>query len=329
MTGMNSSSEPPMRTMEIEVVSKSEEAEQVFLFDLRRTDGRDLPPFQAGDHIDVHLPNGLVRQYSICNAPGESHRYVIAILKAPSSRGGSRVLADEVRQGDRLFISPPRNLFALKEGISFSLLIAGGIGITPLIAMAERLHQLGQSFRLHYCGRTDAAMAFRSRLANAPYSRNVLFHADDGGPEQRFDMTAALDSLPCGGEIYVCGPAGFIDAVFSTADRCGIALERLHREYFSPAESSAQDSSFTLRLAVSGRDIDVPAGRSAAEVLLESGITLPVSCERGVCGTCVTPVLGGIPDHRDMFLTLRERGRNDCFTPCCSRSKTPILTIGL
>lgn len=318
-----------MMTMEIEVVSKNLEAEQVFAFDLRRTDGRDLPPFQAGDHIDIHLPNGLVRQYSICNAPGEPHRYVIAVLKAPFSRGGSRVLADEVRQGDRLFISPPRNLFSLKEGASFSLLIAGGIGITPLVAMAERLHQLGQAFRLHYCGRTDAAMAFRSRLANAPYSRNVRFHADDGGAEQRFDMTAALSGLLHDTEIYVCGPAGLIDAVFGAADRCGIAPERLHREYFSPAEPSAQDSPFTLRLAISGRDIDVPADRSAVEVLQESGINLPVSCERGVCGTCVTPVLDGVPDHRDMFLTPSERGRNDCFTPCCSRSKTRILTIGL
>lgn len=172
-------------------------------------------------------------------------------------------------------------------------------------------------------------MAFRSRLANAPYSRNVLFHADDGGEEQRFDMTAALTGLPCDGEIYVCGPAGFIDAVFGAAGRCGIAPERMHREYFSPVEPSAQDSAFTLRLAVSGRDIDVPANRSAAEVLLESGITLPVSCERGVCGTCVTKVLDGVPDHRDMFLTPDERGRNDRFTPCCSRSKTPTLTINL
>lgn len=327
---MYRSSEAPMMTMEIEVVSKSQEAEQVFAFDLRRTDGRDLPPFLAGDHIDVHLPNGLVRQYSICNTPGESHRYVIAVLKAPSSRGGSRMLADEIRQGDRLFIGQPRNLFSLKEDISFSLLIAGGIGITPLIAMAERLHQLGKPFRLHYCGRTDGAMAFRSRLASASYSRNVLFHADDGGEEQRFDMTAALTGLPCDGEIYVCGPSGFIDAVFSTADRCGVAPERLHREYFSPVEPSPlQDSPFILRLAISGRDIDVPADRSAAEVLLENGITLPVSCERGVCGTCLTKVLGGVPDHRDMFLTSDERGRNDRFTPCCSRSKTPVLTIDL
>lgn len=239
------------------------------------------------------------------------------------------MLADEIRQGDRLFIGQPRNLFALQEDVSFSLLIAGGIGITPLIAMAERLHQLGKPFRLHYCGRTDAAMAFRSRLANAPYSRNVRFHADDGGPEQRFDMTAALNGLSHDAEIYVCGPAGFIDAVFGAADRCGIAPERLHREYFSPVESSLQDFPFTLRLAISGRDIDVPADRSAAEVLQESGVTLPVSCERGVCGTCVTSVLDGIPDHRDMFLTPSERGRNDCFTPCCSRSKSPVLTIDL
>lgn len=317
--------------IDVLVTRKQREADHIFSFELVRVDGGRLPAFTAGAHIDVHLANGLVRQYSLYNQPGEVDRYCIAVLAAAQSRGGSRYLTETVQQGDLLRIGAPRNLFPLDENARSSLLVAGGIGVTPILAMAARLHQCGKHFALHYCGRTITAMAFREALLHAPYADRVHIYADDGAPAQSLDATSLIARAPAGSHLYVCGPAGFMDGLLAAGRDAGWEDARLHREYFAadaPLPAS-KGNGFILRLMRTGRDLPVPEDKSVADVLLENGVDIPLSCEQGVCGTCLLPVVAGEPDHRDMFLTDAEHTRNDCFTPCCSRSKSLILSVDL
>lgn len=314
----------------VAVARRRREARDVCSFELRRPDGLALPGFEAGAHIDVHLREGLVRQYSLCNHPDERDRYLIAVLRDPRSRGGSAALHDTVREGARLRISPPRNLFPLAEAAGRTMLFAGGIGVTPLLGMAERLWSRSADFTLQYCARSRAQAAFLDRLAHAPYAERVHLHFDDGAGEQKLDCAALLSAPHPETHLYVCGPAGFMEHVLGTARAAGWDPLRLHCEYFAGREESgavSPDRAFTLRLARSGGTLEVPENRTALEVLLRAGVPVQASCEQGVCGACLTPVLDGIPDHRDVFLTEAEHARNDCFTPCCSRSRTATLTV--
>jgi vanillate O-demethylase ferredoxin subunit len=316
--------------LEVRVARKQREAEGIASFELVRVDGGELPPFTAGAHVDVHVNDSLVRQYSLCNAPGERHRYVIAVQREPQSRGGSAAMHEQLNEGSVLRIGQPRNLFALSEGAPHSLLIAGGIGVTPLMAMAETLSSQGASYELHLCARTSSRLAFTQRLAEARFAGRVQRHCDDGPPEQRFDAEAALSACPAGTHVYVCGPGGFMDHVLGTARGLGWADERLHREDFSaPPVDHSHDGSFELLLQRSSRVIRVAADQTALQALWAAGVDVPSSCEQGICGTCMTPVLDGIPDHRDQYLTEEEQARNDCFTPCCSRAKSARLVVDL
>lgn len=304
------------------------EAEGILGLELVATDGAELPPFEAGAHIDLHLPNGLIRQYSLCNDPRERHRYRIAVLRDAASRGGSQAVHERLRIGQRLSIGAPRNLFALDEQASRSLLLAGGIGITPLLSMAWRLHALGAEFDLHQCVRSGKLAAFAERLASAPFAACTHLHCDDGA-EQKLDLPSLLAAEPPGSQLYVCGPNGFMEYVLDTARAMGWAEERLHREYFAAPEAESGGGAFTLRIASSGQELQVPEDRSALEVLEEAGFDIPVSCGQGICGTCLTRVLDGQPEHRDLFLSDEEKTRNDQFTPCCSRSRSACLVVDL
>lgn len=316
--------------IDVTVTRKNLEAEGIYSFELARADGRALPPFSAGSHVDVHLPNGLVRQYSLCNHPDEEHRYQIGVLLDPASRGGSRLMHEFVDEGTLLRISEPRNLFPLAHGAKRSLLFAGGIGITPILCMAERLAQIGAQFQVHYCSRSQARTAFVELMQGARFADRVNFHFDDGGDEQRLNAEQILAGYTEGDHLYVCGPGGFMAFVLAQAQAAGWPEASLHREYFSAEpQVHANDGSFEVLLASSGRCLQIPADRSVADVLLEAGIDLPLSCEQGICGTCLTRVLEGEPDHRDMFLTVGEQARNDQFTPCCSRARTPRLVLDL
>jgi vanillate O-demethylase ferredoxin subunit len=312
--------------IEVRVARKEREAEGIFGFHLVSANGDRLPPFEAA-HIDVRLPGGMMRQYSLCNRPGEGSRYQIALQREEAGRGGSLSLCDTIGEGSVLTIGAPRNNFSLVPSVRRSLLLAGGIGITPIMAMAETLWDRKADFVLHFGARTRRRMAFQERLATAPFAAQVALHLDDE-PDTRLDLAETIGSPQPDTHIYVCGPKGFIDAVMNTARRAAWPESQLHFELFTAEiERRADDGSFYVELAQSGRRVFIPADKTVAETLNAAGIEVEVSCEQGICGTCITGVLSGEPDHRDLFMTDEEHAENDRFTPCCSRSKSPVLVI--
>ncbi len=322
---------PDFSLLDVRVARKTREARDVCAFELRPVDGALLPAFSAGSHIDVHLPGGLTRQYSLCNAPAERHRYLIGVLREPASRGGSQAMHELVREGDTLRIGAPRNHFALAADAQDSLLLAGGIGITPILSMAEHLAAAGGAFSLHYCVRSADRAAFADRLRDGGFGARAHVHCDDGDAAQRLDLARLLEAPRPGRHVYVCGPRGFIDAVQARAAERGWPPERVHREFFGAPEVApgVVEASFEVRLARSGRTVVVPKDVSVVKALAAAGIAVPFSCEQGVCGTCLTRVVEGVPEHRDSYLTPEEQACNDQFTPCCSRSKTPVLVLDL
>lgn len=311
---------PVSDSLVVRVVHKSYETADVCMFELAMQSGSDLPPFTAGAHIDVFMPGGAVRQYSLCNDPDETHRYVIGVLRSATSRGGSETMHAQVMEGDLLKISTPRNLFPLHPA-EHTLLFAGGIGVTPILSMAEQLSKTGASFELHYCARAEEHAAFLDRLEASNYSDKVFIHFDDGDPSNHLDLAALLQTSQANTRLYVCGPQGFMDWVIGAARTHGWPADRIHSESFGgTSNTGAQGDSFEVELKRTGAVYTIPADKSVATVLMEAGIDIPVSCEAGVCGTCVTRVLEGELDHRDSYLTDEERAKNDCFTPCCSRA---------
>lgn len=317
-------------TLPVRVAHKRAEAQDICSLELVALDGAALPAFTAGAHIDVYLPNGLQRQYSLCNAPSETHRYVIGVLRDAASRGGSAAVHALVAEGDTLTISTPRNLFALEAAAPHHLLLAGGIGITPMLAMAEQLAATGQSFALHHCNRSRARTAFVERLGTAPFAGKVHHHFDDGDAAQKLDIAATLASAPAGTHLYVCGPQGFMDAVLNAGRIAGWPEERLHREYFAAAPvDHSNDGSFELEISSSGKVIKVLPDQTALAALHAAGIDIPMSCEQGVCGTCLTRIKAGTPDHRDQYLEPDEQAANDQFLPCCSRASSTRLVLDL
>lgn len=322
-----------MSQIEVKVTEKHQEAQDICVFELAPVDANEkLPPFAAGAHIDVQVGNGLTRQYSLCNPQEGANSYVIAVLKEPSSRGGSRAMHETIRAGDTLRISEPRNHFPLAHDAKRSVLFAGGIGITPILCMAERLAMTGADFELHYCSRARERTAFVDRILQSSLASRVRFHFDDGSDAQKLDLQQTIGAVSEGTHLYVCGPGGFMDWVLTSAKSFGWNEHQLHKEYFSAAvEKNVQgdDVAFDVQVASTGQVFRVPPGRTVIAVLEENGIDVPVSCEQGVCGTCLTRVLQGEPDHRDLFMTDEERAANDQFTPCCSRSKSPCLVLDL
>jgi vanillate O-demethylase ferredoxin subunit len=314
----------------VRVAARRTEALDIIGLDLVAADGSALPAFTAGAHIDLHLPGGLIRQYSLCNPPGDAGVYRIAVLRDAASRGGSQAVHDALTVGTELSISAPRNHFELATAAPHHLLLAGGIGITPLWAMAEQLARRGGSFALHHCTRSRERTPFVEVLAASAYADRVQHHFDDGEAAQKLDIAATLQRSPAGTHLYVCGPQGFMDAVLSAGRAAGWPEERLHREYFAAAPvDHTNDGGFELELASSGRVIPVRADQSALAALLAAGLDIPMSCEQGVCGTCLTGVKAGTPEHRDQYLTDEEQAANDQFLPCCSRSKSARLVLDL
>jgi vanillate monooxygenase ferredoxin subunit len=314
-------------TRKVRVAGTAIEAAGIRSFELVAEDGA-LVPFSAGSHIDVHV-GGVVRQYSLCNDPQENHRYVIAVLKDPASRGGS-IAMHSVEAGQSLTISDPKNHFALAAEARHSLLFAGGIGITPILGMAQRLAAVNASFDLHYCARSADSAAFSGRIRESSFAGRTAFHFDDGPEAQKLHPAEAIGAPQEGRHLYVCGPTGFMDWVLGTARELGWPEANLHREYFASAPvDTTNDGGFEVQIASSGAVIRVAADQTVVAALSSAGIQVPISCEQGVCGTCLTRVIEGTPEHRDMYLTADEQARGDCFTPCCSRAKSARLVLDL
>lgn len=316
--------------MKVRLANKRDVATDICEFELASVDGSALPAFTAGAHIDVHVANGLVRQYSLCNPPGETHRYCVGVLRDPVSRGGS-VGMHALAPGAELEISAPRNHFPLADDAQHSILLAGGIGVTPILCMAESLAARNASFEVHYCTREPARTAFRDRFSREGLASRTHFYFDSEGA--RADLDAILAQPSGGKHLYVCGPAGFIEAVLARAEAKQWPEGNVHREYFAaPVQADANgegDRPFQVKLHSSGRVIDVKAGETIVAALAAQGVEVQMSCEQGVCGTCLTRVIDGIPDHRDVYLTDEERAANDQMLPCCSRSKSAMLVLDL
>jgi vanillate monooxygenase ferredoxin subunit len=317
-------------THRVTIVDKEPLADDAFGFWLENVADAPLPPFSAGAHVDVHLGPGMVRQYSLANAPthpAPAERYRIGVLRERDGRGGSATLCDRFAPGDELSIGAPRNRFPLVEDAPHSVLLAGGIGVTPLLSMAWRLHALGRSFRLHYAVRAEARAAFLTELRGAPFANAFSLHVDTpSGPS--VDLAAALEDPDAGAHLYTCGPAGFMDAVFEAARGAGWTEGQLHREDFQVVPRE-EDRAIEVVLAKRGITVRVPPDLTIAEALEDEGVFVPMSCEAGMCGTCVTPVLEGVPDHRDQVLSPEERAAGDKMTVCCSRAHSDRLVLDL
>jgi vanillate O-demethylase ferredoxin subunit len=311
----------------VRIIRRRDETPDIASFVLAAKEEEPLPSFAAGAHIDVEIRPGLVRQYSLSALPDARGHYHIGVLRDASSRGGSLAM-HQLRVGDEVRISAPKNHFGLVRGAAMTLLLAGGIGLTPLLAMARQLKADGAAFELHYCARSLAQAAFLDQLAT--FEDRAVLHFDDGPETNKLDIDGVLSRHP-GAHVYVCGPAGFMNWIFDGAERLGFDPTRLHREVFAPGPIEPRDGfgSFQVRLARSGRTIEVSAEQSIARALMDKGLSIPTSCESGVCGTCLTTVLEGVPDHRDFYLSKAEKARGDQMLLCCSRSKSPLLTLDL
>jgi len=297
---------------------------EVVLLTLAHVDRIALPAFSAGAHIDLHLTGDLIRPYSLCGDPQDRQHYQLGILKDGNSQGGS-LAVHALREGDAITVSEPRNLFTLDESAGHSLLIGGGIGITPMLAMAAELHAAGRSFTLHYCARSRDQAAFVAQLESARYAARVHLHFSD---QQRLNLDAVLSDVPPNTHVYVCGPTRLMDAVNDGAKRHGYAAESVHQECFS-AEVQTGGAAFEVVAATSGITVQVLEDQTIVEALAQAGLKVNVSCKQGICGSCLTDVLEGEPDHRDSYLTDEEKADGDQILLCCSRSKCGRLVIDL
>lgn len=317
-----------METIRVKVARHQEQGQGVLVLDLSAFDGSALPAFTAGAHVDLHLADGLVRQYSLAGNPDERSYYRLGILKDPNSRGGSIAAHAQLRAGAEVSISAPRNHFPLDMDAPHSILLGGGIGITPMIAMAYQLHKAGKSFELHYCARSRASAAFIDELGASAFADHVHLHFDDEADAQRLNLPSVLTGADKGSHLYVCGPAGFMDSVIAEAEGLGIAAANIHREYFQ-VQTDTGGQSFEVVAQKSGQRVQVAEGQSIIDALAGVGIAIPKSCEQGICGTCLCDVIAGTPDHRDVYLTDEEKADNDQILLCCSRSKSATLVLDI
>jgi ferredoxin-NADP reductase len=316
------------RTLTVRVARISRQTPEILAFELVHPWGRALPGYEAGAHIDVHMPGGFSRQYSLARAPSSNAaRYVIGVKREAPSRGGSASMHERVREGDLLAISAPRNTFPLRDEAKHHLLLAGGIGMTPLLAMAEALAARGAPFTLCVFARSEEHLAFADALRAPALAPHLCLHLDQGDASQRIALHALLAEPAPNTHLYVCGPGGFMKAVRDAAAHW--REDTLHAEYFA-APTDANTSTglpFTLRLAQRGISVPVAADQTAVDALHEVGIDIPVSCQQGLCGTCVVEGDGEGAEHRDFCLTGSERRTKVAL--CCSRANGQELVLQL
>ena len=304
------------------------QAKGICSYELVDPDGHLLEPFEAGAHIDMHLPGGIVRSYSLAGDPKDQTHWLIGVLREPTSRGGSLALHEKVRVGDVIEVSPMRNAFSLTSNATHSILIAGGIGITPLKSMAHELVATGASFELHYCARSPSNMAFANELKALVPKDRLYFHFDGGDPSKGLDIAALLKDPSTGTHLYYCGPSGFMSACAEASSRW--ANGTVHFEHFKAPESPISDlpeGSFEVHLVKSGEVIHVSPDQTIVRAIELTGRRVPTSCLSGLCGACKVTYLDGEVDHRDYILSDDEKSH--CLTVCVSRAKGKTLSLDL
>lgn len=312
----------PSDMMLLRVARAEQIAAGIHLYELTRPDGGELPQFTSGSHLSVRVPNGLIRKYSLCNDPAERLRYQIAVLREPGGRGGS-VSMTEVKAGDEIAASPPKNDFPLVKSAGGYLFIAGGIGITPILSMVRHLKSSGEKFRLYCCTRTPEATAFREELSAPEFRGQVKIHHDQGDLQKALDLWPILER-PAGQQVYCCGPRGLMQAVRDMTGHW--SPSSIHFEAFTEVKAARpEDRPFKVRLAKSGAVVEVAVGKTILETIRAHGHDAPSSCESGTCGTCRTRLLAGEADHRDLVLAEEEHADNIML--CVSRARSPEITI--
>lgn len=303
--------------------------------------GSDLPPFSPGSHIDLHFRDRRVRQYSLCGDPSDRKRYLFAVQRERNGRGGSQAIFEKVTVGRRLTISAPRNHFPVETRARRHVLLAGGIGITPLLAMARSFARSGASFSLWYCVRSAERIAFQSELHQLQGSGEVHIHCDDESTSPKLDVHALLRPAPFGTHLYYCGPPGFMKAVANASahwPRDAVHCEHFNQSATSPAHAKLEDRTdiladttidvgFSVRLSRSDRSFNVPPDKSIVQVLREHDIEVPTSCESGLCGTCKTRYLSGTPIHRDYILD--DEQKKEFIMLCCSGASSKELVLDM
>ncbi len=311
--------------LNVKIVRREEIARDIIGLDLEAVDGASLPPKQAGAHVDVAIAAGIVRQYSLTGDCSDPSLYRLGIQREPDSRGGSVAVHDGFAEGKHIQISRPRNTFPLHSA-DHTLLFAGGIGITPILSMAYALDAQGAPFELHCSAKSRDRVAFADELDQ--FGDKVRFHLSDGPEYQKLNLQHILNAVTDNRHLYVCGPSGYMDCVVEAARRQGWKEDFIHLERFG-AEIDTTGEPFTVIAKRSGKEVTVQPGETINEQLEKIGISVPVSCQSGVCGTCLTNVLEGTPDHRDLVQTDMEKAANAKITVCCSRSQTRTLVLDL
>jgi ferredoxin-NADP reductase len=310
--------------IEVRLVGIRYAARDIHFFELARPDGGVLPAGEPGAHVDLHLSDGSIRQYSLTRSDPAPASYTLGVKRDAAGRGGSRLIFDTLKVGQLMTISAPRNNFALVENAAHVVLLAGGIGITPIRAMVQRLSALGRSFELHYSSRSRADMAFADELAPMP---SVRLHCDDEHGGKFLDLAAVIAAAPQDSHYYCCGPTLML-AAFEAATKALLPAQ-VHVEYFTAKEEKSLAGGYIVRLARSNREFVTPPGKSILQVLQDAGIDITYSCEQGICGSCETRVLAGEPDHRDAILSDAERAANQTMMICCSGAKSDKLVLDL
>ena len=306
------------------------EANGINSYEFVSPDGALLPPFTAGSHIDVHAGPGVVRQYSLCNSPSERHRYVISVLKDPNGRGGSAAVHESIRVGDTVRVSAPRNNFALQPRKGKVVLLAGGIGVTPMKAMAHQLEAENIAYEMYYCSKGPEYAAFKAELEALAKSGQIKFHFDGGDPKNSLDIASILSSPDGDCDLYYCGPGGFMEA-------CKVASGHwpsgsVHFEHFkAPVKKADAEPSvvgaFFAEIASTGEKLEIGPEQNLAEVLQAAGYPVETSCQSGLCGTCKVRYLAGEVDHQDFILD--ESEKREYLTCCVSRATTTTLRLDL
>ncbi|GAA5235024.1 oxidoreductase [Verticiella sediminum] len=301
-------------------------ADGINLYEFRTLDGARLPGFEPGAHVDLHLPNGMVRQYSLAEGHGDGRAYVVGVKLDPDSRGGSKYMHEQLKVGTVMPVGLPRNHFPLEAGAGRSVFVAGGIGITPIHCMIRALAGAGQPWELHYAVRRRAEAAFLAELADAPGGRLVL-HVDEECDGAFLDVARVVADAGRDAHLYCCGPGPMLEAFVRATQ--GLPAEHVHYEYFSADVVPDKTGGFTVELARTQRAVYVPQGKTIAEALRDEGVDIMVSCEQGVCGACETRVLEGDIEHRDLILTEQEKAAGKLMMICVSSCSGDRLVLDL